>query len=229
MVEVQGSDRVFVMYRRDPNVLVELAEAFGASFEGIIILRLNISKFSVIDYDLSFYSISPYNLTISKISTTDGKRVIASYACPAGVTLRLIMELTATPASGIREPSMSSIPASFWLIDPWKLLVYCFFISLFGATAFLDLKDMKRKKAGRWSLNDSIALILRYMFYAFLLSFVAITILTFGMFIYSSLTAFSLELKLGGLLTSLIMFLIIAIIYGLARWRGWYELIDEED
>jgi len=230
VIEVYGENRVSIAYSRSPEIAIELAESLESSFQGLITLRLlNTSNVTTIKYEILFFSLKQFNLTIAEISIDEGRRILGSYVCPANVTLRLSMSLAPQQEAKAQEKSELAIPISFWSIDPWKIAVYCVFIPLFGVTAILDLKDMKRRKAGRWGLNDSIALVLRYMFYAFLLSFIAVAIGTLGMFIYSSLTAFSVDLKLGDLLTSFLLFSGLAAFYGIAKWRGWYELIDEED
>jgi len=170
----------------------------------------------------------PFNLTLAKLVRGMGEMELRTYRCPGNMTFKLVVPL-ALKSSASYGSSEIAMPISFWSIEPWKIAVYCIFIPLFGVTAFLDLKDMKRRKVGRWSLNDSIALILRYMFYALMLSFIAIALGTLGVFVYSSVMAFSIDLKLGDLLASFILFSVVAVFYGLARWRGWYELIDEED
>jgi len=229
VIEVYGEDRVSIAYLQSPEIAVELVEFLQSSFQGLVTLRLvNTSNVTTIKYEILFYSLKPFNLTIAEISINEGKRILGSYVCPANVTLKLSMSLALRQEARARRSNLA-IPVSFWSVDPWKIAVYCVFIPLFGVTAILDLKDMKRRKAGRWGLNDSIALMLRYMFYAFLLSFIAVAVGTLGIFIYSSLTASSVDLKLGDFLISFLLFSGLAISYGIAKWRGWYELIDEED
>ncbi|MHC1637489.1 MAG: hypothetical protein ACXQTU_04895 [Candidatus Nezhaarchaeales archaeon] len=229
IVKFHGEERVIVVYSTPPQVSVEVRELSASSFEGLIALGiLNTSNDKVYKCELLFSSIKPFNLTLIKFMHNVGEVELRTYQCPGNITFKLIVPL-ASKSSISHNTNEVIVPISFWSIEPWKIAVYCVFIPLFGVTALLDLKDMKRRKAGRWSINDSIALVLRYMFYAFMLSFIAIAIGTFGMFVYSSATSFSIDLKFGDLLTSFILFSVVAVFYGLARWRGWYELIDEED
>lgn len=227
VINVQGAGVVTIRYSIPSDVSIKVEEAFREGFLGVVTLAIaNPITYKRGMCELLFSSIEPFSLTLTRY-TQEGEEKLVTYQCPGNITFKLVIPL----ASRIGSQSIVKTPISIslWSLEPWGIVVYAIFIPLFSLTAYLDLKDMKVRKAGRWSINDSIALVLRYMFYAFAISFAAVIIITFGTLVYSLMTTSSIVLKLGNLMMSLIMFIGLAMLYGVARWRGWYELIDERD
>jgi len=228
MIKVQGTYVVTLNYLIPPDVSIKVEEAFREGFRSIVTLTIiNPTTYKRSMCELLFSSIGSFNLTLTKYSQ-EGEVRLNTYHCPGNITFKLVIPLTSEIDS---QSIISKIPVSLslWSVEPWGIVVYAVFILLFGLTAYLDLKDMKVRKTGRWSINDSIALVLRYMFYAFALSCAAVVLITVGVLAYSLAATLSIDLKLGNLIISLIMFIGLAILYGVVHWRGWYEFIDERD
>jgi hypothetical protein len=126
---------------------------------------------------------------------------------------------------------MGSLPNG--IIPTFEILLYSLVILLFLVTGFLNVKDLKIMKQDKWTRQDSVALTLRVLFYGFLLNFLltlaidaAILFLTF---MRSSsleqafpLTLIPLEFSAGALV-------VMGLIYGVAKWRDWFDLVDAED
>jgi hypothetical protein len=99
----------------------------------------------------------------------------------------------------------------------------------------LNIRDMKIRKRDRWVKKDSIAMIIRVLFYGFLITFAIVElealILTFGSFLLQFLTGKNLPMHISKsfLILPVIPVILTGIIYGVAKKREWYELIDEEE
>lgn len=228
IIRVQGSRIVALSYSIPSDVLIKVEETFREDFRSIITLTIiNSTTHGRYVCELLFSSVETFNLTVVKY-TYGGEARLRTYQCLGNITFKLVIPLV-PKADSLSLVSERPVSISLWSVEPWGIAVYAVFISLFSLTAYLDLKDIKTRKAGRWSINDSIALMVRYMLHAFMMSFVAVALVTLGILIYSLVVASSIDLKLGNLIASLIMLIGLAVLYGVTRWRGWYELIDEED
>lgn len=226
VVRLYGKERVVTLYSFPSSAKVELTERYLQElFYGAVMVKPNFSAEKTCKGELIFRSWSPFNLTLAKMGATS-EDAIKTYVCPANVTLRLLLCLDLEEDL---KPAYIGAPAQLFDVEPWGLISYAIFIPLFGVTLMLDLRDMKRRKASRWDLLDSIALSVKYLFYASLVSLVVVAFWTLGSLIYSSLTLGVASFKLGGLLVSSIVSSAMGLTYAVARWRGWYELIDEED
>jgi hypothetical protein len=112
---------------------------------------------------------------------------------------------------------------------------YTVILTLFILVGILNIKDMKVKKRDKWVKKDSIAMIIRVLFYAFLIAFGIVElealILTFGSFILKFLTGKNLLIHISKSILLLPIFPVVltGIVYGIAKKREWYELIDEEE
>ncbi|RLF13071.1 MAG: hypothetical protein DRJ68_05215 [Thermoprotei archaeon] len=230
VVSFEGQEAVYVAYSAPPQVRVTLEEISSSGCSGVVKLAIVNSSGGVYECEVMLFSSKPFTLSIRKSSSYASTSEVQSYHCPANVTFRLVVPIALNWQSNTTSTSSNeAIPVSLWAVDPWKVAVYCFFIPLFGVTAALDVRDMKRRRAGKWGFLESFSLFVRYMFYAFLLSFAAIALGTFAFFIYSSATGFSVDLRLGDLLISFLAFMAFGVVYAIGKWRGWYELVDEED
>jgi hypothetical protein len=95
------------------------------------------------------------------------------------------------------------------------------------------VKDFQILRENKWTRQDSVALILRTLFYAFLLNFLLIVAINAVILLFTALTSaislrtvlplafFSLEVSIGVLLFT-------GVVYGIAGWKDWYDLIDAE-
>ena len=119
------------------------------------------------------------------------------------------------------------------VITAFEIVLCSLVVLLFLATGFLNMKDLQALREAKWARQDSVALILRMVFYAFLLNFLLIVAINAGILLVSvlrsptslqtvlPLTFLSLEGSIGVLLLT-------GVIYGVAGWKDWYDLIDAE-
>jgi len=119
------------------------------------------------------------------------------------------------------------------VISPFEIMLYSLIVVLFLVTGFLNLQDLKKMRQDNWTRQDSIALMLRTIFYAFLLNFLVTLMIAAGLLLLTALRNPAslqqvLQLTFTTLEVSLCMLLVTGVTYGLAKWRDWYDLVDEE-
>jgi len=119
------------------------------------------------------------------------------------------------------------------VIPPFEMMLYLLIVVLFLVTGFLNLKDLKKMRRDKWTRQDSVALMLRILVYAFLLNFLLTLVIAAGILLLTALRSLtSLQLVLPLTLTSLelsfAVLLVTAVTYGLAKWKDWYDLVDAE-
>ena len=119
------------------------------------------------------------------------------------------------------------------VIQALEIALYIVIVLLFIVTGILNVKDLETMRHDKWTRQDSVALIIRTLFYAFLVNFLLILAVEGGILLFVVLwtstsiqrilpsTVISLQISFGLLLT-------IGLIYGLARWKEWYDLMDAE-
>jgi hypothetical protein len=121
------------------------------------------------------------------------------------------------------------------VVPTFEIALYAFVTLLFVITGFLNLKDLQTLRQEKWTRQDTVALILRTLFFAFLLNLILIVVITGATLAYVGilrpgvtlqrvlpLAVTSLEFSFG-------IFLLIGVVYGIAKWKDWYDLIDAED
>ncbi|MBS7658549.1 MAG: hypothetical protein QXL69_07155 [Candidatus Bathyarchaeia archaeon] len=112
---------------------------------------------------------------------------------------------------------------------------YAIILTLFILVGVLNIKDMEIKKRDRWVKKDSIAMLIKVLFYGFLITFAIVElealIFSFSNAIFQFLTGKKLPIRISllSLLLPIIPVILTGIIYGIAKKREWYELIDEEE
>jgi len=122
------------------------------------------------------------------------------------------------------------------VIPAFEITLYAIVTILFAVTGFLNLKDLKTLRQEKWTRQDTAALTLRTAFYAAFLSSLLI-LLTTVLVMSSSLTILRtsismrqvLPLAITSLEFSFGILLVTGVIYGVAKWKDWYDLIDAED
>jgi len=119
------------------------------------------------------------------------------------------------------------------VIQALEIALYIVIVLLFIVTGILNVKDLETMRHDKWTRQDSVALIIRTLFYAFLVNFLLILAVEGGILLFVVLwtstsiqrilpsTVISLQISFGLLLA-------IGLIYGLARWKEWYDLMDAE-
>jgi len=119
------------------------------------------------------------------------------------------------------------------LITAFEIALYLLIVLLFVATGFLNMKDLQNMRQDKWTRQDSVALMLRSIFWAFLLNFLLTGAINVGILLFTVLKApLSSQTVLAWVLLSLEflfgMLFLTGVVYGLARWKDWYDLIDAE-
>ena len=119
------------------------------------------------------------------------------------------------------------------VIKPFEIMLFLLIVILFLVTGFLNLKDLKKIRQDKWTRQDSVALTLRMLFYAFLLNLLLTITINVGVLLLTALKfPVSLQrvfpLTLPSLEFSFGVWVATGITYGLAKWRDWYDLIDAE-
>lgn len=118
------------------------------------------------------------------------------------------------------------------VIPPFEMMLYLLIVVLFLVTGFLNLKDLKKLRQDKWTRQDSVALMLRFFFYAFLLNFLLVMVEAGILLLMALRSPASLQLVLPLILTSLQfsfgLLLVMGVTYGLAKWKDWFDLVDAE-
>ncbi len=119
------------------------------------------------------------------------------------------------------------------VISPFEMMLCLLIVVLFLVTGFLNLKDLKNMRRDKWTRQDSVALMLRILFYAFLLNFLLTLVIVAGILLLTVLRSVaSLQLVLPWTLTPLqFSFAVLqatGVTYGLEKWKDWYDLVDAE-
>lgn len=229
-IRYMGEKDVYVVLPQLPkNFTVESVKVVSEKVEGLITISAENTKKGTFGCSLAFFSAAPYHLNVSLVKG-DEVQPISQYICPANITVQLNLVLALTP----KEP----LPKSQMLIQQfmdvfsrftsgWEFIIYLIFIPLFMVTGFLNLRDMKRKKE-KWGKQDSAALILRHIFYALFFCFIVVLIVGLGLLVYGYI--FNVfYFSFGGFVFSALLFTLVGLVYWIAKWRNWYDLIDEED
>jgi hypothetical protein len=119
------------------------------------------------------------------------------------------------------------------VIPAFEIVLYSLVVLLFVVTGMLNVKDLQTMRQDKWTRIDSAAVILRSLFYAFLLNFLLTVAIEAGILVFTVLwSSASLQRVLSSaimpLQVSFGMLAVMGAIYGLAGWKEWYDLIDAE-
>ena len=153
-----------------------------------------------------------------------GEEPLGTYRCPANTTLVLVFTLHPAPQV-VKEGGAGWRLGLSWE-SHWPLLSYAALIPPFTAAALLDLRDLKTRK-GRASRAEGAAVVLRYMFHASLLALALSSLAVAAAGLYELAVGTTLRLELGALALGSAATGLIALLYALAKWRGWFEGVDE--
>ncbi len=229
------NDYVIVRYESEGTVVVsyskvENIEAFIESIsdehgsKGEIEIHLKNATNKAVLYTLIFSSNKLIELNISIVKEGIAS-LIASYVIPGNISAQLELSMLRT---------LEVKPLNFGLLDmispslpTWEYIIYFTLFPLFLVTGYLDVKDYKRKFK-RWSKMDTFSLLLRYAFYASSLILVFILIGAFISIVLARLLRIGPLITLTDLMLASTLFLVLTVIYAIGKWRGWYELIDEQ-
>lgn len=224
IVQYSSPGKVFLSHSEVDNVGLRLSESYDDGSIGVIEIRVKNLTSSSIRYSLILYAHQPIELNLSLVSGGISES-LGVYHAPANISVQLDFQI-------LKMNKVESLDVYILgLVTPkmpiWEYLVYLTILPLFLVTGILDLKDFKRRYR-RWGRLDTFALILRYAYYAsfFVLLFVGLGSLI--SLIYGHALRIKAVIALSDLLLAFILFSSFAIVYGIGRWRGWYDLIDEE-
>ena len=116
-----------------------------------------------------------------------------------------------------------------------EIALYSLVTLLFALTGFLNINDLRALRQEKWTRQDTIAVMLRTLFFSSLLNFILIVATTGGILVFISVLKLSISIKqilpigLLSLEFSFAVLVITGIVYGIAKWKDWYDLIDAED
>jgi hypothetical protein len=121
------------------------------------------------------------------------------------------------------------------VIPTFEIAVYILVTLLFALTGFLNIKDLQALRQEKWTRQDTVAVMLRTLFFSSLLNFVLIVATTGGILVFTLVFKLPISVKqilpigLLSLEFSFAVLVITGIVYGIAKWKDWYDLIDAED
>jgi hypothetical protein len=121
------------------------------------------------------------------------------------------------------------------VIPTFEIALYVLVTLLFALTGFLNIKDLQVLRQEKWTRQDTVAVILRTLFFSSLLNFVLIVATMGGILVFVSVFKLPISVKqilpigLLSLELSFAVLFITGIVYGVAKWKDWYDLIDAED
>ena len=121
------------------------------------------------------------------------------------------------------------------VIPTFEIALYALVTLLFALTGFLNIKDLQVLRQEKWTRQDTVAVMLRTLFFSSLLNFVLIVATMGGILAFVSVFKLPISVKqilpigLLSLELSFAVLFITGIVYGIAKWKDWYDLIDAED
>jgi hypothetical protein len=121
------------------------------------------------------------------------------------------------------------------VIPTFEIALYISITILFALTGFLNVRDLQTLRQEKWTRQDTMAVMLRTLFFSSLFNFVLILAATGGILLIISILKLSLSVKQilpmasTSIELSFAVLIIAGIVYGIAKWKDWYDLIDAED
>jgi len=200
------------------GLMVSEAEVMDGGHRGLIQVEVYNSSVRLGECLIALTSTKPFTV---KVSTEEA---LATYNCDGNVTVMLHVKIRAL------EVEEGEAPMGIYVSweNLWPMLIYGALTPPFLAAALLDVKDFKARR-GRRARVESLAIVLRYMTYASITCSIAVLAVTGGLALYSLIAPMPLRVEAGSLLLSSTLTGALALLYGLARWKGWYEAVDEYD
>jgi len=121
------------------------------------------------------------------------------------------------------------------VIPAFEIGLYTFVTLLFAVTGYLNLEDLRNLRQEKWTRQDTAALALRTFFFSSFLNLILLLLVTGGMLALATMFRLGvpyqriLPIAVTSLEFSFGIFLVSGIVYGIAKWKDWYDLIDAED
>ncbi|MCX8182711.1 MAG: hypothetical protein N3D12_06285 [Candidatus Methanomethyliaceae archaeon] len=226
-VEYRGSaDILGAVVRSDPGILVEGAKQVGDTALGYFkVYIVNATSKSYL-CALSLVSSQPFSLNISLRSGDLPASQSQMISVPANITAQIEIPIN---YGSYQQPVVIAPTVSYTPTFPlWSLIAYVALIPMFLATAYLDKGSLKSIRK-RWSAFDTFALTLRYLFYSSLVIFFLVTFGVIFEFFMIRFYSLGITLHAGDWLLACALLSVFGLIYGVGRWRGLFDNIDEED
>lgn len=224
---------VSVLSSESSALSVEKMEHFdGVLYTGYVAIWLKpLNKTIDDELVVAFYSAQPYTVNISLTQASMKKFVdLGAYTCPANVTVEFVVPFTYVAFAATERYGEEPLGAALSFESPlWRLVVYGVLLSMFSASWWLDSKDYRVKKGKRWARQDSLALLIRYLFYGSALSVIAVAVMTLAQLMYGYFVSGVVNLSLGGMIEASCIFAFLAVLYWIAKWRDWFDVVDEEE
>lgn len=227
LLEYRGTSEIeLVVARSDPSINVEVFKQMDNNFvTGYAKIYLTNASSQVFMCIIGMFSANPFSVNVS--ARIGG--LVASQpqmiSIPGNATVQIEIPIVyARYQQPIELKSETILLPTFPL---WSALSYAIIIPMFLTTAHLDRGSLKSFKK-RWSQLDTLALVIRYLFYAFLLIFF---ILTVGIIVEYILVRMNVTnvLHVGDWLLACSILSAMSLAYGIGKWRGLFDNIDEEE
>jgi len=225
--------KVSVLASEEDFLQVEKVENFDGKmhfgYVAISFKDLNVSWTDNLMF--AFHSTQPIDVNVTLVhADTKTPFHLGSYSCPANITVEFMLpvkytvyETTSSQGGGWQKLLLSAES------PVWRALLYGAFFTMFGVSWLLDVEDFKKRKGKRWAKQDTLALSFRYFFYASLFILIISVLIALAKLIYSVFLLGVFEISLGMVVESSLIFALFAVMYGLAKWRDWFDVIDEEE
>ncbi len=228
IISYSGSDPIYVLTSElsDAFIVDVISGSGGGQQSGSVHMRLakQVANLTDTSFLVVLYSASPYVVNISRYSSDDV--FVDLLRCPGNVSLQLVFKLI-NNLTGAYAPQPLQIP--MYLRPPiWNVAVMAVLLAMFVSAAALDVRSYSLIKKDRWGVAESVALVVRYLLYGSLVAFVASALITMGLTAYNNLTYGTVTFEVSWLTTPFIVLVVNAVAYYICKWRGWYDVIDEE-
>ncbi|MDH5806722.1 MAG: hypothetical protein QXW62_02790 [Candidatus Methanomethylicaceae archaeon] len=225
-LEYKGTSEIeLVVIRSDPSINVEVFKQIDNFTTGYAKIYLTNISSQTLTCIIGMFSSDPFLVNVSaRIGgfTIQQPQIIS---IPGNITVQIEIPIVyARYQQPIDIKSETLYSPGFPL---WSLLSYLIIIPMFLTTAHLDKESLKLLKK-RWTQIDTLALIIRYLFYAFLVIFFILTIGIIAEFILARI-GIHYTLHIGDWLLACSIFSVITLTYGIGKWRGLFDNIDEEE
>ncbi|MEM3532307.1 MAG: hypothetical protein QXU33_02975 [Candidatus Methanomethyliaceae archaeon] len=221
-----NADIIVAVVKSDPGILVEGGKQVGENAWGYF--RVYIANATSKSYlcTLALISSQPFLVNISLRSGDLPASQAQMISVPANITAQIEIPIV---YGSYQQPVVITPTVGYTPAFPlWSLISYLVLITMFLATAYLDKGSLKAVRK-RWSAFDTFALTVRYLFYSSLVIFVLVTVGVFFEFLMIRFYSWGIQLHAGDWLLACALLSVFGLMYGIGKWRGFFDNIDEED
>lgn len=226
-VEYRGlADINMVVAKSNPGILVESIKQVDETSIGYVRIYLTNTTSKSYLCTIAMVSSQPFSLNISLMSGELPASTPQSISIPANITAQIEIPII----YGSYQQPVQIVPTVGYLpVFPlWTFIAYVVLIPMFVFTAYLDKGSLKAMRR-RWSAFDTFGLTIRYLFYSSLVIFIFVTVGVIFEFFMVRFYSWAIQLHAGDWLLSCALMSVFGFIYGIGKWRGLFDNIDEED